>query len=269
MMRHRDVQMLLPPSVLGTADLDERGLVEQHLESCERCREENARLEQLVAMLVDAAPVVDLPADLRGQVLSAIDAESPRYAAGTYGAARAEPAVRVRAPLSQRLGASWRSFARPRAVALPAFALAAIVLVTVTVLGERAIVGHDDDRAPPASTPATAPRAASVEVASQTVPLATSSRLAAMSGDVALTSSGRGLVVLRFLPTPRPGRSWQAWTIARNGNRQSVRVLDAGGALIVLEIPVPRGTAAVAITDEPAGGSFQPTTAAAAYGSLT
>ena len=75
----------------------------------------------------------------------------------------------------------------------------------------------------------------------------------------------QGLVVAgRNIPQPEPGRELQLWVVPRSGAPESVEVFrpDAdGNALILAEPQTSIAEAdALAITDEPAGGSPGPTT---------
>jgi anti-sigma-K factor RskA len=56
------------------------------------------------------------------------------------------------------------------------------------------------------------------------------------------------------VPRAKAGRDWQLWAINGKGQAMPMGVLDKGGSM-----RVPDGAAVLAITDEPAGGSEQPT----------
>ena len=75
----------------------------------------------------------------------------------------------------------------------------------------------------------------------------------------------QGLVVAgRNIPQPEPGRELQLWVVPRTGAPESVEVFvpdDDGNALLLADPATTIAEAdALAITDEPAGGSPAPTT---------
>ena len=69
------------------------------------------------------------------------------------------------------------------------------------------------------------------------------------------------------MPSMPPARTLQLWFVPKNGKPVSAAIfhLDAGGQIaLVAPVTIPANEiAALAITDEPAGGSPQPTTAIA------
>lgn len=74
-----------------------------------------------------------------------------------------------------------------------------------------------------------------------------------------LVSQARGeaLISTTGLPAPGDDRSWQVWVV-QDGTPRSVAVLDEGGQLQVSVADVSGGQA-MAITNEPQGGSPEPT----------
>ena len=72
-----DPHALVAPYALDALDQQEEREFEEHLASCESCREELARMREAAASLAYAAPGPAPPAALRGRILEQARAERP------------------------------------------------------------------------------------------------------------------------------------------------------------------------------------------------
>ncbi|MGZ4430504.1 MAG: zf-HC2 domain-containing protein, partial [Gaiellales bacterium] len=108
------VDELIPAHALHALDPDESRMVEDHLESCARCRRQLVEYEAVAGALAYAAPPTRPPAELRDRVMAAI-----------------EPVVSAPEPQTEpvrsarRWAGWWPSFS---AVAVPVLAAAVIGL---------------------------------------------------------------------------------------------------------------------------------------------
>jgi anti-sigma-K factor RskA len=210
--------------VLGALDDTERAAFEEHLAGCPACREEVDELMPAVRALPVSVDPVDPPPALRARIMAEVEREASLLAAAGPEADR--PHRRRR--LSLRV---------PRLV--PA-AVAAALLVVGVAIG----VGVTQLRGAPERT-----------VAAQVS--------GAPGATVQLELNGEeGRLMARDLPAPPSGRVYQVW-LKRDGH--------APEPTAALFVPSRDGTATasvpgslegvdqVMVTDEPDGGSPQPT----------
>jgi anti-sigma-K factor RskA len=216
------IHELAAAHALDALDVDERTEFEEHLASCERCRADVAELQEAAAALAFAADAAEPPPRLREQLLER---------------ARAERGVVI--PLRRRRAERVLAYA-----AIPAAAAAIGFGIWAGMLQRK--LDHQRVVAGDASTAAAVlsdPRASQV----------------ALSGDAGLLVVGRdrrGVLVVRHLPAPPPGKTYEAWII--EGGRPRAAGTFGRTEIVVLPHPVPPN-AVVAITIEPRGGSPQPT----------
>jgi anti-sigma factor RsiW len=200
---------------------------EEHLAHCEACAAKVAELGVVADALLSAAPQLSAPPAVRERVMAVVRAESELLLAAGHGADRPEPAARRRRP-------SWL---RP----LPAIALASAALA-VGIGGGALLSGGDGGGAP------------RTVVAQVDVPGA--------KAQMRMTSDGAKLVV-SGMPAPPDGRVYQVW-LRRGAGRPPeptdalFSVSRAGHATV--DVPGKLdGVDAVLVTNEPLGGSRQPT----------
>ena len=228
-------QDLAAPYALGVLTLPERNAFEAHVTGCEACRAEVRAFAEVAGLLAHAAPPAEPPPGLRARVL----AEARRV--------RPRPSVRWLAAAAGLLLAlaagveGWRLAGRVRAL-------------------EGRIAALDSSAAVAESTLAmlTGPQVHVVSLAgTERVP----------SARVFWNHTRSRFVVFAFDLLPAPaGRAYQLWAIANGRAPLSMGTFNtdaAGRATVVL--PVSQDIAALGfvdncgLTEEPAGGSPQPT----------
>lgn len=219
---------------LGALDTAERSAAEAHLATCAACRARYATAREVAALLALAAPDVAPPPSLGSRIVARALAERQArrwpIAWGWLAAAAVFIAVLGwNAALQMQLQAQTQTIAALRAQ-LTTHETAVSVLAQGTPLA-RPLVGD-----------APAPQA---------------------QGMLYLDPEGTtGLLVVRDLPPPPPGKVYQLWLI-RDGQRASgglFSVDERGSAMLIVRAPQPLRTyQAVGVTAEPAGGSPGPT----------
>ena len=255
------------PYALGALDEADRAAFDAHLSTCERCTREVNELRQVAGLLALASPAVAQPPGLRDRIMA--DARAVRPIASHVSAPSGSEASSAGAPSAPK------PVGRVRLV-LPWLAAAAAVVFAV-VFGQR-LGGERNARL--AAERALAGVRATLD--STGAALATRDSLIAtlVAPDVqavSVTGTGpspsaryfldrrRGRIVLAAssLPPAAPGRTYQVWGIETGKPPVSLGTFDtdpSGRAIASLRIPAGLAMAVTAVTDEPAGGSPQPTT---------
>lgn len=258
---HEAIRELLAAVALGAASAEEAAMVGAHVPGCAACR---GKLEALA----EAADVIGLSATTR-----------------------ATPDLgRVRDRLLERVAAHRRGFpaaGRPAGGIIRAWAIAATVALAVAAgwlalsLRDRATLRR--------SLAAQAARSTALAEQLRDSLAVSNGMLSALTGPgvtvVSLASSrarephgwmfwdeqnGRWTLLARDLPVLRSGRTYQLWVITRAGTRVSAGTFDPvnGRALVQATYVLPKNQlAAIAVTEEPAGGVRQPTGAIVIAGS--
>jgi anti-sigma-K factor RskA len=244
----------VPAYSLGALDVEELAVFAAHLEGCSDCRRELADYEWAVAALADAVPRATPPDALRARLIAAA---SDRDARGRSPETGVDPiAIRAR-------WAYWLATAASLAFAIWAGA------------------GYLTARADRVALSAELETASTLIAALEVEQMRRDSLLAALVGTrietATLASTGneprvrlfrnRGnnlLLVTAFdLPAAPAGRTYQIWGLAPESDPVSLGVFNTGPdgtAVVVRSLAAAGGYAQSAITDEPAGGSAQPTT---------
>lgn len=214
---------------LDAVDPEEARAYEAHLGECERCRRELAALRETAGELAWGSEAPAPPARLRASILARAAAEHQNLV-----------------PLPVTRTRLFRAVAAAAAVA----ACAAVALAVWAVTLSRSL---DHERS--------AKRSAASAAAVLADPSSRRVRLPGGRGQIAVDPLGRAVLVVRHLPPPPAGRTYEAWVIPP-GSRPIPAGLFSGGnaiAVVGLQTSVPRG-ATVAATVEPSGGSPAPTT---------
>lgn len=229
-----EIHALAGAYVLDAVDDVERAAFVRHLAGCESCTLEVAELREAAARLAEPTWSVP-PPRLRDEVL-ATARRTPQERPGRVG---------TRAPTR------WR-----RTVAAVAAGILAVGAGTATWLVQEQRVR--DEHAATVAARAETERIRAVLAAPDAV---VRSAVVPAGGRVTVvTSTGRdeGVVALAGLATPASGRAYQLWLIS-GGTAVSAGVLPAGRNAATVLIGGVRGKGVVGVTEEPAGGSGQPT----------
>jgi anti-sigma-K factor RskA len=258
------------PYALGALDESDRVSFEDHLASCDVCAREVRELKAVAGLLATAARPVAPPARLRDRILSdaravrPIATAAPAAESGSTTAPRAREIARG-APAGRR----WSTVA-------PWLAAAAAVVVAVYLGRETR-----SERAARASAEQ-ALASARLTLDSTASALARRDSLVALlvSPDVQAVSvsgsgpapsakyffdrrAGRIVIAASSLPPAAQGRTYQLWGIETGKPPVSLGTFNtdsSGWALASVAVPAGLRVAVTAVTDEPSGGSPQPTT---------
>jgi anti-sigma-K factor RskA len=256
---------------LGALEGAELAAVEEHLaQQCPTCTPSVAQARTLVANLSYLAPPAEPPADLRRKLLAAIAAEP---AGNVAGAAAAPRTVRgVDSVAKGRASAPERAW-------IPAWAwvaAAALVLFAgyttfqmrqfsreVAVLERQGAQEQQRSRALDSERERYL-QALNIIGATSTRRLQLKPGKTAMPPVSAYWNPGMGLVLAADkMPDMPPGRTLQLWVVPQQGAPISVGIFRPNAAGQVLMVMPPANAMlmakALAISDEPAGGSPQPT----------
>lgn len=259
------------PYALGALDENERISFEKHLASCEICSAEVRELKDVAGLLATAASPVTPPARLRGRILSDARAVRPITAATEAGSGRREagggtvPRAAHAAP------------ARRRSLTLAPWIAAAAAVVVAVYLGQQS---RSERAARTSAEQALA--AARLTLDSTGSALARRDSLIALlvSPDVQAVSvsgsgpapsakyffdrrAGRIVIAASSLPPAAQGRTYQLWGIESGKPPVSLGTFNtdsSGRALASVAVPAGLRIGVTAVTDEPSGGSPQPTT---------
>lgn len=208
---------------LGALEPAEAQAFRVHLQGCAICREELAAFTTVTDVLPMTAVQVPVPPELRRRVIDQVRTE----------AAAADGGERARAPARRSTVSRALEYGRPRwpvfggglLAALAAVALALILIIPGSSSGTRvydASVGH--------------------------------ARL--------VVSDGRAELVVAKLPIPVGGRTYEVWLLrSHHATPAGLFVVGRSGTGRVTVPGDLSGITAVAVTQEPAGGTLAPTTA--------
>ena len=223
--------------VLGALAEDEERDFENHLASCEACRQEVDSLRPVAHALAIAAPSTPPPAELRGRVMQVVNSEAELLRAATAGPERSAASDGRR-----RSGRRWL----PRvAIPWPALAVPAVALLLVLggLLGAQLAGGPGDEQV-------------------QTVEAEVDPGAAPDASAVLRVSDDGATLVAENLPLPPDGRVYQVWVKRPELDPEPTRTLfmprDDGSAAAAVTESLD-GVEAVLVSDEPPGGSAAPT----------
>lgn len=228
---------LAAPYALGALDAEERARFEVHLATCAECRAEVQSLREVAGLLAESAPAATPPATLRERVLREARRVRP------LGASRRRPGMlpwlAAAASLVLAVGIGY-AYLRDHAAFDQASAVAA---------ARRDTIAERDSLVKTLLSPDAA-----------TADLAATGQ--APSARLFWSSSRHRVVMAVFRLTPaRSGRTYQLWAISK-GKPVSIGVFNTNpdGQLITeMALPPNLTFELTAVTEEPAGGSPQPT----------
>jgi len=253
---------------LGALDETERASFEAHLATCDVCTAEVRELRNVAGLLAMAAPDVGPPPRLRERILADARAVRPSSAAPI----NASPATT--SPARVHRGASRSAFGRG---ALVPWLAAAAAVAFAAYFGQQ-YRGERHQRL--AAQQALAAARAAVDSTATAVARRDSVIASLIAPDVqTVTVSGSGpspsaryfldrragriVIAANSLPPAASGRTYQLWGIQTGRPPVSLGTFNtdsSGRALTTLPIPAGLRIAVTAVTDEPSGGSAQPTT---------
>jgi anti-sigma-K factor RskA len=253
---------------LGALDDDERRTFEVHLETCVACRAELRSQLDVVAALGRSLPSINPPEGLRSRVLDEARRVRPLRAA-----------TATRAPASQGATAQpARPSLGPTRWIAAAAVLAALGLTIVfarersrRLTLERTVSVLADSAARLGNSVGdlnTAVAERDSLLASDLGPDVRTARLVAEgqppSGRIYWDRDrDRGVIAASDLPSASPGRTYQLWGIAGGQAPVSLGIFNTGAdgsAVVAFNVSAAITIDVAAITEEPAGGSPQPTT---------
>ena len=220
-MNCEETNELLASYALSALESDEVAAEQQHLAGCRRHDEALAELQAVVERLPLAVEEREPPRELRARLLQAFDAE----VATSQGS---QPTTARQTTPSQRLHALRPSFGYLAAAAL------ALVIFGLTAWNIALQFGDGGD----------------ATMVTQLVG-------AAGGGQVLYLEDDRIVVLAIELPQPPVGRAYQAWGIYESGPVSLGLVPSEGVTAFRADLSDAR---AIAISEEPDGGSLQPTT---------
>lgn len=252
--------------VLGALDAEERAAFEQALAGDEHLRARVAEAEDAVLVLAEGLPDVAPRPELRASVIARAREARADTKAGPKPGARA---VSSDAPAAADGGSGGFRGVAPwilLAASIAGLAFLGSENASLTRQADRLAQEVDLIRAELGSANASL---ASLDSLAQAVS-GTDVRFATLTGDAApslrlVWSTDRALLVVAAsnLPEPEADRTYQLWGIGADGDPVGLGTFrtDATGTALVTLAEVPVGAYEVsALTDEPSGGSPQPTT---------
>ncbi|WP_433309364.1 anti-sigma factor [Micromonospora sp. CA-269861] len=230
-----DIHTLAGAYALNAVDELEGAAFERHLADCEPCRLEVAELRETAARLADETAVEAAPPELRERTLAQA-ARTPQLRVNTVGAS------------DKRQAGKWRQLTVAAAAAILVAGGASAVTWTVSndrISDEQA----SSDQARQIAAVLDAPDARVFERSLQPGGAATI---------VVSRDRDRGVVLLRDLPAPGPGRIYELWLIRGSEPRKVGQLAEGDRASTTVIGPV--GEAGTfGVSNEPVGGSATPT----------
>lgn len=230
-MNHDQAQLLLGAYALDAVDPGESRELEEHLETCPRCRHELAALREAASALSTTGG--EAPPELWGRIAARLE-ESP-------------PPLRL-----VSVGRDERPWRRRAAQAIAVVAAAAIAVLGFEVAHLQGRVG-DLQAAVSRAGLVQAADAAALSPSSRRIEL--TSATGSLRAEVAVRPDGQAFLVSSSLPRLSGSRTYQLWGLA---GRRLVSLGLLGASPAPSAFRVGRGISALMITAEPAGGVVVP-----------
>ena len=217
-----DVAELISAHALGVGDTLDAQRAERHIarsEACRRAYEDALETASALALIADEA---EPPAALRERILVAARAELPPP----------RPALAV-----ARRRRSFAFLSPSRGLALAG--CAAALVATVIAVDQNRAAGRNDKLV--------------------SVLASADARSLELGSAGRLVVARKGVVLVSRLGRAASGRTYQAWALSASGDAVSLGTFAGGSGATVVLPESARGAATIAITNEPSGGSPQPT----------
>lgn len=273
-----------PWFVLGALDAETASAIREHLATCPEPHEEYAELGGVVPYLAVLPDQVDPPEALKARILGAAAADVraqrrddaaaerlvSRMGTGVPAQAATPPVAAVEGMTAEP--APLVALAEVRAARRPyltwVLQTAAVVAIVALVAWNLALQGDvstareraDELRGLVAAAAASGARAAH---------LAGQEGAPAAAGLAVFPSRGSGYLLVQGLAPAPSGRTYEAWYIVGSTPRRAGTFDVGSDGLAILSGLQPNGPVeVVAVTQEPAGGSDQPTTPVLVLGKL-
>lgn len=238
-MNSEHISELIPGYALGALDAEERMLVDVHLAQCPECRAELDLFRPVVASLAFAAEVREPSPELRDRVLAQVAASPIDFVA-----------ARERKQRRRRL-TTFRGWAL-------AIAAVFVGLVVWNVMLQVQVMQQRDHLQEQVEVVALLALSDQVGFALQGTEVAPQAK-----GRLIPNPDGHGAaLVVEGMPAPPAGRVYQLWLVRPDGHRDSggLFTVEDGRSAIYVHPPTSFSNyTAVGVTDEPAGGSPEPT----------
>jgi anti-sigma-K factor RskA len=255
-----EARELLPLMALDVLDVDERDVLDDHLAGCQECGEVLAGHLETTAALALALPQEEPSSALKGRVLARASRAHPVSADPSR---RSIPAPPLR--MAGR-GSRWR-------VSLTSL-VAAVALVlaagsSLWALGLRSELEQQNARIATLSERANNYQkvTAVLQAADTQIRLlqSTDSNQEAFGRVYIDPETSEGMLMVRNLPPLPPGKVYQLWVAGDDGQRESAGVLTwtdkSGNGYTLIKCPEKLSRwQSFGVTQEPAGGSKEPTT---------
>ncbi|WP_062297385.1 anti-sigma factor [Demequina maris] len=241
-----NVHALIGAYAVDAVTPDERADFEAHLSACEDCSAELVGLREAAATLGEAEAVTP-PASLRASVLDEIGrtAQLPPLTEDDAPAARDAGGP---VPLAQERHARRERHLWPR---LAVAAAVASVLAVGGLVGSTLMADREDQLAleKDVMMVTSAPDAKSMDLGLGTAHLVVSEK---MSSVVAMGDD---------CPHPKDGMAYQLWLVMDDGSKEAGPTFmpDSDGTFMTMVHMDMDGVTAIAVTEEPMGGSAEPT----------
>jgi anti-sigma-K factor RskA len=250
-MSHQDARDLLALHALDALSPEERGALEAHLATCAECRAELAAFRAATAAVGESLPPRSMSADRTARVRSRLLARASADRGVTP----------IRAPRNRMLLAA----AVFLLAAIGAFEYGYDQYWRAKILRDRlAAAQHERDSLATALAEREAFMASLLGPGVRVIDakaVSAKEPYARMFWD---QPTNRWTFVAYNLPAAKPGRTYQLWLVTKDQRKVSAGTFAAqpnGNAVVRASYALdPGNLAAIAVTDEPAGGSAQPTT---------
>jgi anti-sigma-K factor RskA len=259
-MNCEQLKPLYEEYALGVLEGEERAEMEAHLaRACDQCVPGVAQARWLVSQLGHAAPDTQPPSALRGKIMDAVKPSS-EAARGVV------PLARPRAPEKQAMFPAWAWAAAAALALITGYAirqmnnqnaqLAQLQKQMKLALAQNLALQNQIEMEKMVNSVMMSPDSVSLKLMPKDKNMPMVHAYLHPHMGVAITADQ--------LPSLASARTLQLWFVPKSGKPMSVAIFhpdSMGQIALVAPVNMPRTEiAALAITDEPAGGSPQPTT---------